>query len=70
MSDVNHRRRSPGDPQTDPKRDYVVLAISTYPDDLKAWDALVEARKAAGHRRASRSSVIREAMSALIARGR
>ena len=63
-------RRSPGDPATDPARDYVTLCISTYPNDLVAWDAEVERRKAAGDRRASRSSVIREAMAEMIARGR
>ena len=63
-------RRSPGDPATDPARDYVTLCVSTYPADLVAWDAEVERRKAAGERKASRSSVIREAMAELIARGR
>lgn len=63
-------RRSPGDPATDPARDYVTLCISTYPNDLARWDAEVERRKAAGDRRACRSSVIREAMAAMIAGGR
>jgi hypothetical protein len=48
----------------------VTLCVSTYPADLAAWDELVAQRRAAGDRRASRSSVIREAMALLIARGR
>lgn len=51
-------------------RDYLAakgvhtLCVSTYTEDLAALDAKVAELKAAGHRRASRSSLIRAAVAA------
>lgn len=41
---------------------YEVICISLYKEDLAALDAKVRAMKAAGHRRVSRSSLIRQAL--------
>lgn len=58
------RQRLPRAPRA-PARPYVVVAISAYLDDLAAIDAEIVRRKAAGDRRASRSGLIREALSKL-----
>lgn len=39
---------------------YTIICISVYHSDLAAIDAIVEARKAAGDRRCSRSALVRE----------
>ena len=53
------RRRYPGSPDI-ADTDYIVFGVSTYKTDLAALDRIVAERKAAGERKASRSSVIRE----------
>lgn len=51
---------------TRPKAEhYEVICISLYKEDLEALDAKVEQLKKSGHRRVSRSSLIRYALSAL-----
>jgi hypothetical protein len=39
-----------------------VISISLYPEDLERIDALVASLRAAGHRRANRSALIRHAI--------
>lgn len=46
------------------KPDYVTFCVSTYPADLKALDAKVDAARAAGWPKASRSSLLRAAVDA------
>jgi hypothetical protein len=47
---------------SDKAADYRVIAISIYEDDLAALDAKVQELKARGHRRMSRSALIRYAV--------
>lgn len=51
-----------GEPAAESPRDYAVVCISTYNGDLAALDATVAELKRRGYRRASRSSVIRDAL--------
>jgi hypothetical protein len=44
------------------EKDYKVICISVYDEDLRRLDEIVVAMKRKGHRRASRSAVLRAAM--------
>lgn len=57
------RRPNPRQPRIPARdRDYHVITASVYPEDLERADRLVALEKAAGRRRANRSSVIRDAL--------
>jgi hypothetical protein len=45
-------------------RGYQIVCISAYVDELEIWDRMVERLRGLGHTRASRSSLIRQAISA------
>jgi hypothetical protein len=45
-----------------PGESWIVVCISTYPEDLAELDAKVEQLKARGHRKANRSALIRLAL--------
>lgn len=56
-------RRRPARPRRKPKADhYKVICISLYNEDLAALDAKVDALKERGHRKMSRSALIRFAL--------
>ena len=58
------RRANAGEAPRVTERVYHVICISTYTADLLALDAKVELLKRAGHRRMSRSELIRRAVAA------
>lgn len=58
-------RLSPGRAPRAAPRDYVVLSISTYPENLRIADAIVERLRGAGITTASRSWLVRQAIERL-----